>query len=209
MPAADIEDADPAQLVRMLEDALGWLKEEWFNPWLSDEAHRDLALDLDVDDRQQVQRLGTPYLEERLDEVTHLVREMAGELLDAPPTEAKDAAAWWAAAYRRPLAYVVDLYELAARRNAQVRAIVEGAGWEVEQPGLLLSETAEDAMTILYEGLQRLAGILEEAARARGANLPPGGALLDREFRDARSDDGRFNEAHRRAWGSAGRGGRR
>ncbi|HVM14915.1 MAG TPA: hypothetical protein VM287_11390 [Egibacteraceae bacterium] len=90
-----------------------------------------------------------------------------------------------------------------------MRAIVEGAGWEVEQPGLLFSETAEDAMTILYEGLQRLAGILEDAARARGAALPPGRALLDREFRDARSDEGRFHEAHRRAWGSGGRGGRR
>lgn len=73
----------------------------------------------------------------------------------------------------------MDLYELAARRNAQVRAIVEGVGWEAQPPGLVLSETAEDAFAILYEGLQRLAGILEETARARGAALPPGGALLD------------------------------
>lgn len=155
-----------------------------------------------------MQRLGTPYLQKRLEEVTDLVREMARDL-DACRGEAGDAAGRWAAAHRRPLAYVVDLYELAARRNAQVRAIVERAGGEAQPPGLLLSETAEEAITILYEGLQRLAGILEEAARARGAALPPGGALLEREFRDARSDDGRFHEAHRRAWGSGGRGGRR
>ena len=207
-PAARIEDADPAQLVRLLEAALRWLQEEWFEPWLTDEAHRDLVGDLDVDDRRQVQHLGTPYLQERLEEVTDLVREMARDLV-AFRGEPGDAVARWAAAHRRPLAYVVDLYELAARRNAQVRAIVERAGWEAQPPGLLLSETAEDAFTILYEGLQRLAGILEEAARARGAALPPGRGLLDQEFRDARSDDGRFHEAHRRAWGIGGRGGRR
>lgn len=208
-PAARIEDADPAQLVRLLEDALRWLKEEWFEPWLSDEAHRDLALDLDVGEREQLQRLGTPYLEERLEEITDLVREMTRELLDATPTEAEDAAARWAAAHRRPLAYIVDLYELAASRNAQVRAIVGRAGWETEPPGLLLSETAEQAIAILYEGLERLAGILEDNARARGAALPRGGELLDRELGDALSDDDRLADAHRRAWGHVGRGGRR
>lgn len=207
-PAARIEDADPAQLVLMLEAAVRWLQEEWFEPWLTDELHRDLVGDLDVDDRRQVQHLGTPYLQERLEQVAGLVREMTSGL-EACRGKAGDAAARWAAAHRRPLAHVVDLYELAARRNAQVRAIVERAGWEAQPPGLVLSETAEEAFAILYEGLQRLAGILEEAARARGAALPPGSALLDREFRDARSDDGRFHEAHRRAWGSGGRGGRR
>lgn len=103
----------------------------------------------------------------------------------------------------------MDLYELAASRNEHVRAILEGAGWETKPPGLLLSETTEDAITTLYEGLQRVAGILEEAARARGAALPPGGELLDREFGDALSDGDRFMEAYGRAWGIAGRRGRR
>lgn len=90
--AARIDDADPAQLVRMLEDALRWLNEEWFDPWLSDEARRDLALDLDVDEHQQVQCLGTSYLQERLDEVVDLVHEMTREL-DACLQETGDAAA--------------------------------------------------------------------------------------------------------------------
>lgn len=73
----------------------------------------------------------------------------------------------------------------------------------------MYSETVEEALTILYEGLQRLAGILEDNARARGAALPPGGDLLGHELADALSEDDRLDEAHRRAWGHVGRGGRR
>lgn len=202
---ARIEDADPRQLGRLLEDALRWLNEEWFSPWLADRAPADLAADLDVDARVQLQRLGTPYLKKRLDEVAKLVRDMTRDL-DARLEHPGEAAARWEAAHRRPLSYVVDLYELAASRNAQVRAILERAGWETQAPGLVLSETAEDAMTILYEGLQRLAGLIEDAARGRGAALPAGTDLLGQELTDALADDQRFTEAQRRAWGSGGRG---
>lgn len=61
-------------------------------------------------------------------------------------------------------------------------------------------------MTILYEGLQRLAGLLEDAARGRGVALPAGTDLLGQELTDALADDQRFIEAQRRAWGSGGRG---
>lgn len=202
---ARIEDANPEQLGRLLEDALRWLNEEWFSAWLDDEAADDTAADLDVDERRQLQRLGTPYLKKRLDEVAKLVRDMTRDL-DARLEHPGEAAARWAAAYRRPLSYVVDLYELAASRNAQVRAILERAGWETPAPGHVLSETAEEAMTILYEGLQRLAGILEDSARGRGAALPAGTDLLGQELTDALTDDQRFTDAQRRAWGSGGRG---
>lgn len=88
--------------------------------------------------------------------------------------KAGDAAAQWAAtAHRRPLAHVVDLYELGQPQHtcARHRGICR-AGRRSEQPGLLLSETAEDAITILYEGLQRIAGILE-GARPRPLGDPP------------------------------------
>jgi hypothetical protein len=201
---ARIEDADPRQLGRLLEDALRWLNEEWFSVWLDDVAADDLAADLDVDARRQLQRLGTPYLKERLDEVAKLVRDMTRDL-DACLEHPGEAAARWAAAHRRPLSYVVDLYELAASRNGHVRVILERAGWETPAPGLVLSETAEEAMTILYEGLQQLAGILEDAARGQGAALPAGVDLLGHELTDALTDDQRSTEAQRRAWGSGGR----
>ena len=86
-----------------------------------------------------MQQLGTPYLKERLDEVARLVRDMTRDL-DACPEHPGEAVARWAAAHRRPPSYVVDLYELAASRNAHVRAILERAGWETQAPGLVLSE---------------------------------------------------------------------
>jgi hypothetical protein len=155
----------------------------------------------------QLQRLGTPYLKKRLDEVAKLVRDMTRDL-DARLEHPGEAAARWAAAYRRPLSYVVDLYELAASRNAQVRAILERAGWETQAPGLVMTETAEEAMTILYEGLQRLVGLLEDAARGRGAALPAGTDLLGQELTDTLADDRRFTEAaaHVRLDAAPGRG---
>lgn len=194
-----IEHAGPDGLVGLLYSAVRWLHEEWFDPWLDDPRVAMDEVGCDVDGGP-LHHLGTLYLGECLDDLAEMVDDVAHGLA-SPVSDAQDAAAQWAAIHRRGLALVVDLYELAAARNADLRRMLEQEGCEVAPPGLLLSETTEDAITILYEGLQRAAGLLETAARTRRVCLPPAGELLEREFADALSDGDRFMDAYRRGWG--------
>lgn len=182
---ARIKDADPRQLARLLEDALRWLNEEWFSAWLDDEAADDLAADLDVDTRRQLQRLGTPYLKERLDEVAKLVRDMTRGL-DACLKHPGEAAARWATAHRRPLSYVVDLYELAASRNA-AGARHPGTcrlGDAGARPGV--ERDRRGAMALLYEGLGAPGGRAGARARGRHAGALAGHGAARRGSRPAR-----------------------
>lgn len=200
----DVERATDDELARRLCIAVMWLREAWFAPWLEvDRGDLDLAEALRASaDPSLADRLGDDQLARRLDELAGVVEQIAGWVTATDP--ASTTLEQWRVVQRPAIARVVDLYESACRRNADVLERCARLGFKCEPPGLLLTETVEEAITELYDGLAAAAGRLERRLRGRGVEVEDPARLLNWELAYSRSDDQRFEEAAARAWGRHG-----